>query len=202
MARRSDHSREELKELILDSAADIVKQEGLAALTARRVADAIGYSPGTLYNLFANLDDLVLHLNGRTLDHLRDDLANVPLSGNAKADTGALAAAYLRYLEKQPALWQLLFDHKLPDGAELPAWYAEHIGQTLSILERALAPAYVNNTAGAENAARILWASLHGICSLASSGKLPVVSSQTVTEMVTTLGENFIAGVIANKAGD
>ena len=75
MARRADHSREELCEIAMQAAERIVETDGLRALTARNVADAIGYSPGTLYNLFANLDELILQLNGRTLDALHDRLA-------------------------------------------------------------------------------------------------------------------------------
>ena len=68
MARRSDHSREELYALILDSARSIVEEDGFSGLTARRVASSIGYAPGTIYNLFSNLDDLILHLRGKVLD--------------------------------------------------------------------------------------------------------------------------------------
>ena len=75
MARRADHSREELYDNALAAAQRIVETDGFRALTARSVADAIGYSPGTLYNLFENLDDLIIHLNGRTLDALYDRLA-------------------------------------------------------------------------------------------------------------------------------
>ena len=59
MARRSDHSRDELKALILDCAREIAEEEGLRGLTARRIATEIGYAPGTIYNLFSNLDDLI-----------------------------------------------------------------------------------------------------------------------------------------------
>jgi AcrR family transcriptional regulator len=60
MARRSDHSRDELYNLAMTAARDIVRREGMAALTARGLATAIGYSPGTLYNLFDSLDELAL----------------------------------------------------------------------------------------------------------------------------------------------
>ncbi len=70
MARRKDHSREELKDLILQAAWKIVGAEGYEGLTARRVAAEIGYAPGTIYNLFASMDDLCQQLCGRTLDDL------------------------------------------------------------------------------------------------------------------------------------
>ena len=43
MARRTDHSREELYENALAAAQNIVETDGFRALTARNVADAIGY---------------------------------------------------------------------------------------------------------------------------------------------------------------
>jgi AcrR family transcriptional regulator len=70
MGRRNDHSKEELERLILDNAYKIIGDEGLEALTARRLAKDIGYAPGTIYNLFHSMDDLILILQGKTLDHL------------------------------------------------------------------------------------------------------------------------------------
>ena len=59
MARRSDHSREELREMALAATEEIIDQQGLAGLTARKVAAGIGYTVGTLYLVFRNLDDLI-----------------------------------------------------------------------------------------------------------------------------------------------
>ncbi len=82
MGRRSDHSREELGALALDAARKIVEQEGLRGLTARRVARDIGYTIGTIYNHFENLDDLIMQLNGQTLDSLYAALTERPLDGD------------------------------------------------------------------------------------------------------------------------
>ncbi len=70
MARRSDHSRDELYDMALEAARQIAEKEGLRGLKARGIAREIGYTIGTLYNLFEDLDDLIVHLNGRTLDAL------------------------------------------------------------------------------------------------------------------------------------
>ena len=70
MGRRSDHSRDELYTMALAAARKIAEKEGLRGLTARRIAREIGYTVGTLYNLFDNLDGLIVHLNGTTLDTL------------------------------------------------------------------------------------------------------------------------------------
>ena len=68
MARRSDHSPQELRAMIIDAAERLVAQGGTAAANAREIAAAIGYTPGTIYNHFANLDDLIRHVTARTVD--------------------------------------------------------------------------------------------------------------------------------------
>ena len=78
MGRRSIHTAEELRELILKAATELIESDGLAGLSAREVARRIGYSPGTLYNVFDNLDDLVLTIEARLLDRLAARLAEVP----------------------------------------------------------------------------------------------------------------------------
>ena len=70
MGRRSDHSREDLRVLTLEAARRLLCAHGLEGLTARRVAAEIGYTPGTLYNIFENLDDLILHVTAGALDGL------------------------------------------------------------------------------------------------------------------------------------
>lgn len=200
MARRADHSREELYENALAAAQHIVETDGFRALTARSVADAIGYSPGTLYNLFANLDDMIVHLNGRTLDALHDRLADGSVAEQTEARLGQLLDGYLGFLTDYPRLWNVLFEYVLPDGQTPPEWYARKVERVLGLLEAALAPLFDTSEIDARNnAARTLWAGLHGICSLSSSGKLQVVSSQSVRVMAEGLVKNYIAGLRVNR---
>lgn len=200
MARRADHSREELYENALTAAQNIVESDGFRALTARNVADAIGYSPGTLYNVFANLDDMIVHLNARTLDALYDRLVPEKPAGGADESLRRLLDGYLGFLEDHPHLWNVLFEYALPDGQETPAWYARKVERVLGLLEDALVPLFPADGAEARaNAARTLWAGLHGICSLSGSGKLRVVTAQPVRTMAEDLVANYVAGLRARR---
>lgn len=193
MARRSDHSRDELYRLAMDAARKIVETQGVDALTARSVADAIGYSPGTLYNVFDNLDALIIHLNGDTLDDLYEDLSRVLRTGEPAQDLRALLAAYIGYQEAHPNLWTALFGYSLAPGHPLPDWYSAKIERVLGLVEAALAPLFApGEQEDLGNAARILWASVHGICSLSLAGKLRTVSTQSLEEMTETLMACFV----------
>ena len=77
MVRRSIHSPEQLRELVIQSAREIIVKEGLSRLSAREIARKIGYSPGTLYNLFDNLNELLLQVQARTLDALDQRLSEL-----------------------------------------------------------------------------------------------------------------------------
>lgn len=196
MGRRSDHTRDEQYEMALETARRIVEADGFRALTARNVADAMGYSPGTLYNLFENLDDLVVHLNGRTLDDLHDRLSATPKTGVPETDMKRLAGDYVQFLEENPQLWNVLFEHKLPEGQGLPDWYDLKVDKVLGQVEEALAPLFApEDVAARRHVTSVLWASLHGICSLSEAGKLEVVTPRPVRAMIETLVINFVAGL-------
>ena len=77
MGRRSTHTPQQLRELILDAAQEIIQAQGLAGLSAREIARRIEYSPGTIYNMFENLDDVVLNVEARVLDALDGRLIGV-----------------------------------------------------------------------------------------------------------------------------
>ncbi len=195
MARRSDHSREELYELALDAAAGIISKEGYSALTARRVATDIGYSPGTLYNLFANLEEMIFHLKGRVLDALFTALSKKTLTGNAEEDVMKLFDEYLAFFKGQPEFRTHLFEPMALPASDLPDWYRQKITNLVDILETALAPLFPAGTTERAKAAHVLWAGLYGISSLDASGQLQLVSKTDARNMAKSLATNFLAGL-------
>jgi AcrR family transcriptional regulator len=127
MGRRSTHTPQQLRDLILDAAQSIIEAQGLAGLSAREIARRIEYSPGTIYNMFQNLDDVVLHVEGRVLDGLDQRLSEVLTSAGDKPPAQRVAQAYLAFSTQTPRLWNLLFEHHLPQSTQLPAWYQQKL---------------------------------------------------------------------------
>lgn len=196
MGRRSSHTAEELRELILDASTSLIREGGLATLSAREIAHKIGYSPGTLYNVFENLDDLVLTIEGRLLDALAAELNQVPLEGSPLDQVQALGRAYLRYTSENPKLWNLLFEHHLPAGRSIPAWYQQKLDCVMKRVEDVVAPLMDGHQPGeVKRAARVLWAGVHGITSLATADKLSAVTSEGAAPLVDLLISTYVAGL-------
>ena len=200
MGRRYDHSREELKDMALAAAREIAEARGLQGLTAQRITKKIGYSVGTLYNLYENLDELIVHLNGRTLDDLYEALQGLSLEDEPETALLTLARGYIDFTRERPKLWSLLFEHHLPDGRQLPPWHHEKIRRLLAFLEQAMAPLFrEGEEAERHHSARVLWSSMHGMVSLETGQKL--VHTESVEAMVETLVMNFTAGLRARGTG-
>ena len=198
MGRRSDHSREDLRAMVMASAERIAEAHGLHGLGARKIMREVGYSIGTFYQLFERFDDLVVELNGRTLDQLYEECSAAPQEGDPETRLSAIARRYIRFTREHAKRWSILFEHRLPDGAELPAWHHEKVLRLLALCEAAVAPLFLpGQEAERHHATRVLWSSLHGICSLEASNKL--IKTESVEALSETLISIFLAGLRVSR---
>ena len=201
MGRRSTHTPEQLRQLILDAAQAIIETNGLAGLSAREIARRIAYSPGTIYNMFQNLDDVVLHVEARVLDALDQRIAAVLDNGPPEEKVSRLAETYLAFTSERPKLWNLLFEHYMPGGADTPAWYQQKLEMLMTRVETAMAPLFApEDKVALQRSARVLWAGVHGITSLSTANKLSNVTTEAAAYLVKDLIFNYLAGLKANAA--
>ncbi len=179
--------------MALGAARVIARDEGLRGLTVRRVAERIGYAPGTLYNLFDNLDALIVMMNGETLARLA---ASLGAAAREAADERprALVDAYFDFVEAEPRLWAVLFEHRLPEGHALPGWYRDALALLVESAATALAPAMAGWSGAARREAVVaMWAALHGISTLAVSGKLGLIAEQPPRRLGHLIVDRLIA---------
>lgn len=201
MGRRSLHTADELRELIIGASTELIQQSGLGGLSAREIARRINYSPGTLYNSFENLDDLVLTIEGRLLDDLLGELTSVPRGGNPRERVYKLAACYLDFAARNPKLWNLLFEHHIPATRVVPDWYRTKLEALMREVEDALQPLSGGLTGDeVRRAARVLWAGMHGIASLSAADKLSIIAAEDANVLMNDLVRNYLVGFEAKKA--
>ena len=200
MGRRKDHSREMLEQMIIESAWKIVGDAGGAAVTARRIAADIGYTPGTIYNVFRSMDDVILRINGRTLDELYTILSDVSLQNQADTPVTrmkAMARRYLKFAQDYRPYWLLLFHQGNTPPIAQADWYADKVCRLFLPLEQILTPFFAaSHTELLEDAARTLWASVHGICYLQETGKIDFAYQKPdTTKLMDHLIDTYMAGL-------
>lgn len=201
MARRSDHSREEIRQMALEAAERIVEQDGLKGLSARKVAAAIGYTVGTLYLVFKNLDDLICTVNGRTLDQLHRTMADSQNGcGSPESCLIALGNAYIRFAIEHNNRWAMLYEYSSPEGWELPEWYYDKVARMFSLVREALAPLAAHHSERKiAAAAQALWGGVHGISVLEATDKLGISGGDSAEALADILIKNFLKGFSNNQ---
>ncbi len=198
MARRKDHTRAEIREMAIQAATNVLEDEGGENLTARRIAKAIGYAPGTLYNVFADLDELLLYVNVRALEELRVALAEARQRAADETDATtvgtvmALARTQLDFMRRRPAIWWQLFHVRWPTDRPLPNWYISKVSETMAELENALLPQFRVDKVFRRRLARTLWAGFFGICEVAALRELMIVPPDDIEDMAQFMVEACI----------
>ena len=108
-----------------------------------------------------------------------------------------LATRYIAFIGQQPKLWNALFEHALPESKQQPNDYNQRVFRLLGLAEQALSPLFPGDGMSASHEARVLWSSLYGIASLASSNKMS--EAETPEAMVRSLVTNYVAGLRATQ---
>ena len=195
MARRNDHTKEEIREMIVSSGLNLIKNSGFSGFSTRQIAKEIGYTIGTLYNVFDNYDDIILHINATTLDDMGKFIEEGlnPKLKNAKA-IKQLAKLYIDFAHKNRNSWSALFEYNIPPESYLPDWYNQRIEKLFSIVESLLSE-FISKKSEALKHAKVIWASIHGICVLSLTQKLNVVGTASVEILTDSLIENYLRGL-------
>ncbi|PSW03925.1 TetR/AcrR family transcriptional regulator [Photobacterium lipolyticum] len=173
MARRNDHTREELVSMTLEQVKNFLSEHPHHELSLRKVAAMIGYVPSTLVNVFGNYNLLLLHAVAQTLDELFAEAENEMKNATSPEDAlRRLAYCYQEFAASHPYRWQLIFQHTM-SGDDLPEWQSERIDKMTGMLEtliRQITPG--KSEKEIMEASRVIWAGVHGITLLSVDDKL------------------------------
>ncbi|MCA9836968.1 MAG: TetR/AcrR family transcriptional regulator [Trueperaceae bacterium] len=172
-AERREQQKGELERTILEAATQLFEENGYENFSLRQVALAIGYTPTTIYLYFKDKDDLLLHvaydgfkLFGESLQAAYDS------ADNTLERLHAAGWAYFDFAMSHPIHYQLMFMQRGDFLTQKPPGY-EAIIDSFGVLERIihegveegiLVPGEVRNHSA------LIWASVHGVVSLALSG--------------------------------
>lgn len=152
-----------------------ISEVGFARFSAREVAKRIGYSIGTLYNVFGSYDQLILAINGRTLDLWLDYLES-RLHGVTENRLRVAIDAYFEFAVVHRHAWTALYDFRLADDEPMPEYYQRKVTDITEVVVREIAAALPAEHAGKAPAlARSLLATVHGHCFFTLNGTFRVM---------------------------
>lgn len=164
--------------MIVAEAHRLMAETGFAGFSAREVARRVGYSVGTIYNVFESLDHLLIAINSRTFELWTDSLKErVDRGGSDRIR--ALVQAYFDFAREHPQLWMAIYDHRLPPGLAMPDRDMEKRRALTQIVFDEIARQLPGRSeADVEHLARSLIATVHGHCTYELNGSFALMGEK------------------------
>ncbi|HXY34232.1 MAG TPA: TetR/AcrR family transcriptional regulator [Planctomycetaceae bacterium] len=169
---RRERERIGLKQLILDTARDLFLEHGYDAVTMRRIADKIEYTPATIYLHFKDKESLVRELIDADFRKFAEQFAALTQIEDPIKRIEAAAQAYTRFALTYPNHYRLMFmsqtfgsdpqdnpDHGIPerDAYAFLRWTVQQ-----AIESGRFRPEFCD----VDLASQVIWAGIHGVVSL------------------------------------
>jgi AcrR family transcriptional regulator len=196
-----ENGRAKLRERLLLAAEAAISSGGVQGLKARDIARNAGCALGAIYNVFEDLDELILRVGARTLALLEAALVSKPAPGvDATDELVRLARAYLEFARAHKLRWRALFEHRLSEGRQAPHWFVADQDRLFLLLEKPL-EALLSSELPQDRAllARTLFSAVHGIVSLGLEEKLTPMNAGALDEQLERMTRAFARGLNAKN---
>ena len=123
LASPRERRREATRREILDAAWALCRRHGLAGLSLRELASAVGLRAPSLYSYFPSKDAIYDAMFAEGQRALAEHLADHPESHVTRADLHRGAQGFFDFCLADPVRYQLLFQRTLPGFEPSPASY-------------------------------------------------------------------------------
>ena len=188
MAGKVAIKQAKLREALIDAAEAQIALGGLSTLKARPLAEAAGCSLGAIYNIFEDLDALVMAVNGRTFRRLGSFVVAAVDDADAtdpNAKLVALAHGYLHFAVDHTHLWRALFDLEMSVDGAVPQWYLQELGAVFALIAAPLAELFPEmGRTELDLMVRGLFSSVHGIVLLGLEKRISAVPKDQIEKML------------------
>jgi len=177
----------DVRDALVDAAAQLLAEEGSQALTTRRLADMVGTSTMSVYTHFRGMPELRRTLRVEGFRRFAEYLDRVDVRDDAVAELVELAAAYVKNAARNPHLYRFMFMEK-PDDED-----AQVGVETFERLVEAVARAVDAGrfTGRPRDLALQLWVAGHGAVSLMLAGQLSLADAQS---LINATALNLVVG--------
>jgi len=119
MVERKEIQEQRMKGYFIQATKDILKGEGLRAISVRNIADRAGYSYATLYNYFSDVKDLIFECVKDFQDEAREFIAAETKNSEPGLDKVELITqAYMKYFIQYPGIFELFYIEKTSEVAQ------------------------------------------------------------------------------------
>ncbi|MEL6410953.1 MAG: TetR/AcrR family transcriptional regulator [Pseudomonadota bacterium] len=191
MAGKVAQRRDALRKKLIDIAEERIAEGGVASVKARDLAKAADCALGAIYNVFGDLHDVIIEVNGRTFRKLGAYVAERLENGKDELPTERLiimAHAYLDFAADHPNTWRALFDVNMSVNMDVPQWYVDELLRLFGHISSPVKECFPEmNETEVDLMTRALFASVHGNVLLGLENRISAVPRSELKRMLAVL---------------
>ncbi|HEX8736927.1 MAG TPA: TetR/AcrR family transcriptional regulator [Pyrinomonadaceae bacterium] len=169
---RRQREKENLRQVILDTAREMFAEEGYHNVSMRKIADKIEYSPTTIYLYFKDKNDLLRQICDETFARLGQKLYSIGKKhGKTLAGFRAGLRAYVEFGLAHPKHYEVTFMLPLTENlGEMEKTFGDSLGKkAFDYMRNGVADCMANGDfekGDVDLVSQTLWAGIHGVTSL------------------------------------
>jgi AcrR family transcriptional regulator len=197
-SERRDRDRQEMRRLIVDTATQILLDEGIDQVSIRRIADRIEYSPGTIYLYFEDKDDILYesHLEAFQSFYAAEmTVADVP---DPLDRLKALGKVYVDFALANRRQYEMMFLIPVPRIQNKDKYDWSVSIKTYQVLRNIVQECIEKGlirSGHPDVVAMQIWSTVHGLASLLIRERIPMIEKSLVATMTTPILEYLYASL-------
>jgi AcrR family transcriptional regulator len=205
---RRQRERDEVHAKIMDAARNLFAAEGIEAVSMRKIADAVEYSPTVIYQYFADKDTLLHEICTEDFGAFSRTFAEIANVADPIKRIEQISLAYGRFGIEHPNHYRLMFmtpfHGKRLDDEEL-CKKGNPDEDAYAFLKQAVSEAiaagrFAPGLTDADMISQVLWAVVHGIVSLQiTKANDPWLEWRPFEQRIKLMIDSMISGLTAGS---
>ncbi|GAB3503105.1 TetR/AcrR family transcriptional regulator [Spirosoma knui] len=168
IAERKEREREEMRKLILDAAQKLFIANGFEKVSIRTIADAIEYSPATIYLYYKDKNELLYALHQRGFAKMVEEFQPLLALADPFEKLVEMGRSYIRFAVQNPELFDLMFIMTAPmDKLDKEDWVEgdQAFGLLMQVVQECM-DAGIFQPQNVNVVAMMIWSGIHGYTAL------------------------------------
>jgi AcrR family transcriptional regulator len=178
---RKERQKLEMKDLILQSAHQLFLDKGFEEVSIRNIAEAIEYSPATIYLYFKDKNEIFYALHGEAFKKFNIHVASIISIKDPLERLFALGEKYMEFAFSFPKYYDIMFIIESPMHCDENTEDWKEGESALKFLESIVQECVEKGHFKGKDVkivAFAIWSFMHGMCSLALRARLRMYAEE------------------------
>lgn len=184
---RKERDRQEMRETILQSAHQLFVDKGFDDVSIRNIAEAIEYSPATIYLYFKDKNEIFYALHGEAFKKFNEFMMPLATIKDPFKRLIKMGELYMEFTFKFPKYYDIMFIMQAPmdcdkNSEDWKEGESAHC-QLENVVKECQEQGYFKNK-DFKTLSFLIWSTMHGMCSLALRDRLKIYEESERSKMI------------------